>query len=75
VIIRTHGRHWLPHRSVQRFLKDSMLRFRANSSAGTFVLGGTLNASSTGRPVPAVFFNTDHPFLDAPSSKNEEGGS
>lgn len=73
VIIRTHGRHWLPHRSVQRFLKDSMLRFRANSSAGTFVLGGTLNASSTGRPVPAVFFNTDHPFLDAPSSKNEEG--
>jgi len=32
-----------------------------------------VNASSTGRPAPAVFFDTDHPFLDAPSSTKEDG--
>ncbi|CAK9040530.1 unnamed protein product [Durusdinium trenchii] len=73
VIIRTHGRHWLPHRSVRSFFHDSFARFRAKSSSGTFVISGAMNASSSGRHAPAVFFDTGHPFLDAPSANEEEG--
>ena len=30
VIIRTHGKHWLPHRSVKSYVKESVSRFRAS---------------------------------------------
>ena len=28
VIIRTRGKHWLPHRSVRSYVKESISRFR-----------------------------------------------
>ncbi|CAJ1410354.1 unnamed protein product [Effrenium voratum] len=76
VVVRTHGKHWLTHRSLQSSIHNSLSRLRRGrvSKTGSLTINGHVHVSKSGRILPAIFTGTEHPFLDAPSLQGAEEG-